>query len=74
MMTREQWLERATGAYQQLSGCTDEEAEEWKKEWDGIDIDTENDCPVESATQNYVDECAEVEIVVADAGTGGSAG
>lgn len=75
MLTRDAWLERATGAYQQLSGCSDEEAEQWKNEWEDIEIDVENDCLVTTAEQVYREECAEPSddadgVAVAQAGNG----
>jgi hypothetical protein len=78
-LTRDQWLERATGAYQQLSGCTDEEAEQWKKEWDGVEIDLAEDDPIASAEASFredyeTDEQPSHLSLVSSAGTGGAAG
>ena len=55
-MTREQWLERFKGAYQELSDCTDEEADEAAAEFDGVIINPETDCAIESARQAWAEE------------------
>lgn len=70
-MTREMWVQYFVGAYAAFADCGLDEALEAAQGLEGVEIDTENDDPIESA-KAAVDE-DELEAAFPDA-VGGSAG